>query len=168
MRYFVKISESTVKINALQRPQYFRGKIYLKPSFLVMISTFVYLVRYFHSFSTTRPIQDANEGEIFQFFFVPFLLHPIHYYRTRITYAANACIISSGPQYVVVAIVLQFYICYYFLLLLLAQRSHQKRSSVLQMCTAVFHGYIAAFHWRIRKLHLPQLKKCSMEDCFNS
>ena len=28
--------------------------------------------------------------------FVPFLLHPIHYYRTRITYAANACIISSG------------------------------------------------------------------------
>ena len=106
MRYFVKISESTVKINALQRPQYFRGKIYLKPSFLVMISTFLYLVRYFHSFSTTRPIQDANEGEIFQFFFVPFLLHPIHYYRTRITYAANACIISSGPQYVVVAIVL--------------------------------------------------------------
>ena len=28
--------------------------------------------------------------------FVPFLLHPIHYYRTRITYAANSCIISSG------------------------------------------------------------------------
>ena len=152
MRYFVKISESTVKINALQRPQYFRGKIYLKPSFLVMISTFLYLVRYFHSFSTTRPIQDANEGEIFQFFFVPFLLHPIHYYRTRITYAANACIISSVLQSspsVVVAIVLH-------MLLLSAIASCPEESLEEILCiTNVYCGFpqrSGSFHWRIGKL----------------
>ena len=84
--------------------------------------------------------------------FVPFLLHPIHYYRTRITYAANACIISSGLQSspsVVVAIVLH-------MLLLSAIASCPEESLEEILCiTNVYCGFpqrSGSFHWRIGKL----------------